>query len=247
MRLLKKILLVLVVLLLLFVAYLWIAVHEGRPDITETGDPAAVAEQIQEAVNKAAWDTTKYVSWTFPGGHDYVWDRTVNDALIRWGEFEVHLDMDEVQGKAFKAGQELNGKARDKAIQKAWSHWCNDSFWLTAPYKLFDNGTTRDLAVDKEGMQGLLISYRSGGVTPGDQYLWFYDDNGLPTGYKMWVKIIPLGGVYASWGGWKEIESGAILASEHKLSLGGILLKLTDIRGGQSWRDVGLEDSPIQL
>lgn len=245
MKILKRILIGIVVLLLVLFLVIRMTMHESRPTVTqEDGD--AMAQKMLSAVNISAWDTVKYVKWSFRGGHDYVWDRTVNDARISWEDMEVHLDMDQVDGKAFKNGIALEGSEKDKAIQSAWSYWCNDSFWLTAPFKVFDKGTTRKMATDKDGKEGLLVTYESGGVTPGDQYLWFMDDNGRPTGYKMWVKIIPIGGVYASWEGWMNID-GAQLASDHTMSIGGMKVPLTDIAGGQSWSNVGFDASPIKL
>ncbi len=206
-----------------------------------------MADRLLEAINAEAWDSTKYVSWTFPGGHHYVWDRTTNDAQIKWNDYEVHLDMDEITGLAFRDGTELDGRKKSKAIAKAWEYWCNDSYWLAAPFKIRDPGTSRHIAVDEEGNEGLLVSYESGGVTPGDAYLWYVDDSGLPTGFKMWVKIIPVGGVYATWEGWKDATTGAKIASEHELSIGGVLIKLTDIKAGNNWSDLELESSPIRL
>ena len=141
-------------------------IYKYRTDFKEQAK-----QEMLSAVNISAWDTVKYVKWSFRGGHDYVWDRTVNDARISWEDMEVHLDMDQVDGKAFKNGIALEGSEKDKAIQSAWSYWCNDSFWLTAPFKVFDKGTTRKMATDKDGKEGLLVTYESGGVTPGDQYL----------------------------------------------------------------------------
>lgn len=245
MKLLKKIALILLVLVLLIFLVVRLTIHESRPDVID-GNAEAMAQKILTAVNKPAWDTLKYIKWTFPGDHHYVWDRTVNDALVSWDDMVVHLDMDQVDGKAYKVGVELKESDRSKAIQKAWSYWCNDSYWLSAPYKLYDKGTTRKVARDEDGKEGLLITYESGGVTPGDQYLWYLDESGLPTGYKMWVKIIPIGGVYASWENYVDIENAKI-SSDHTLSLVNMKLSLTNIAGGQSWQDIGLNESPIKL
>ena len=74
-----------------------------------------------------------------------------------------------------------------------------------------------------------MVSYDSGGVTPGDSYLWILDDTGLPTAYKMWVKIIPIGGINASWDNWMITESGAYLPTSHKL--GPLELSMGTVKG----------------
>jgi len=122
-------------------------------------------------------------------------------------------------------------------------------FWLSAPYKLHDPGVNLSLAKDADGKEGLLVQYDSGGVTPGDSYLWYLDETGLPTGYKMWVNIIPVGGVYASWSDWKSVEGGTRLSTEHELSMGFINLPIAiqNLKAGDSWSDLGYDSNPIKL
>ncbi len=245
MKILKGILLAIALLILLVIAYLRIAVHEPAPtEVVEAG-AELYAQQMLDAVNIKAWDTLPIVQWTFREQNHYLWDKINNNALIRWDDYIVHLDMDAVDGAAFKNDIKLEGKAKEKAIKKAWALWCNDSFWLAAPFKIRDLGTKRYFAKDKDGKSGLLIRYESGGVTPGDQYLWFLDQNGLPTGYKMWVSIIPIGGVYTTWEDWTTLPGGAKLAATHKGNIGGLVLHLSNIKGGDSWQQFGHSSNPI--
>ena len=81
--------------------------------------------------------------------------------------------------------------ATPEIIQTAQHFFNNDSFWLVAPYKVFEQGVERRI-VDYDGKKPLLVTYTSGGSTPGDSYLWILDENGFPTSYKMWVSLIPL-------------------------------------------------------
>jgi hypothetical protein len=81
----------------------------------------------------------------------------------------------------------------------------------------------------KDGTQALLVTYTSGGDTPGDSYLWKLQPNGFPISFKMWVSIIPIGGIEASWDEWQVTESGAFLPARH--SIGPITLDMGDVRG----------------
>lgn len=247
MKFLKYAFLTIALLALLGWAYLKLVVSEARPNIIPSEDPKLMAQQMLSALNKPGWDTLPYIQWTFREDNHYIWDRKNNKAKITLGDLEVHLDPDLVSGNARKGGQSLDGKALDKAIQKAWSNWCNDMFWLSAPYKIKDPGTSLAVAQDADGNVGLLVSYESGGVTPGDAYLWFLDDQGLPTGYKMWVGIIPVGGVYASWSDWKELPGGGKVAQSHQGKIKALHIPITNIKAGFSWSDLGYNESPIEL
>jgi len=246
MKFLKYLVGIILLLVILFVLYLRLAVHESFPEVIE-GDADAKAQQMLRAVNKPAWDTLNYVSWSFRGAHDFVWDKKNNKAIVKWDDTEVHLDPDEVTGKAFIAGQEVDAEKNTEAVQTAWSHWCNDMFWLSAPYKLYDPGVELKMARDEDGKEGLLVQYASGGVTPGDAYLWYTDDQGLPTGYKMWVKIIPIGGIYTSWEDWKEVEGGSKLATMHQGNISALKIDIGNLKAGDSWQDLGYDSNPIKL
>ena len=105
-----------------------------------------------------------------------------------------------------------------------------------APFKVFDEGVSRQIVDTPEG-QNLLVSYASGGVTPGDSYLWQIGEDGKPVSYKMWVKIIPIGGVKATWENWIETQKGLFLAQNHKL--GSLSLEMENIKTGQSLTAIG--------
>ena len=126
-------------------------------------------------------------------------------------------------------GASVPASEKDDLIQKAVKMFNNDSFWLVAPYKVFDQGTKRSVVNLENGDKALLVTYTSGGSTPGDSYLWLLDENGLPYAFKMWVKIIPVGGIEASWDNWTKMESGAYLPQSHKL--GPLTLSMGNIRG----------------
>jgi len=146
---------------------------------------------------------------------------------VRWGDKLVKLHTKSVTGTAYVSGKQVTGDEANELIQAAWSHFCNDSFWLAAPYKIRDPGTSRSLVSLENGTNALLVSYDSGGVTPGDSYLWMLDDAGLPTAWKMWVNIIPLGGLKTSWENYKTLPSGAVVAQTHEFPM--ITLELSDI------------------
>ncbi len=211
----------------------------------ETGSEAdALAERMQLAVDAHAWEHTGVVQWTFGGRNEHLWDRDRHLDRVRWDDTEVLLDLTTQQGRAFKKGRELEGRKRAKALERAWASWCNDSFWLNPVVKAFDEGTTRALVHTDSG-DALLVSYESGGVTPGDAYLWLLDDAGLPTAWQMWVQIVPVKGMEVGWSGWTSLATGARVSTEHVA--GPMTLRITDLAGETHLADLVGDDDPFDL
>lgn len=211
----------------------------------QTGPEAdQLAQKVWTAINKTAWDSTGAISWGFAGRHGFVWDKKRHFTKVVWEDYVVLINLHQVTGVAYKAGEAIADKSEnDKLVQEAWGYWANDSFWLNAPAKVFDNGTSRSIVQLEDGSDGLMITYASGGVTPGDSYLWILDENGLPKSYKMWVKIIPLGGVSATWEDWKTLSTGAKIAGSHKL--GPLTIEVTDVKGSTTLAELTKEEGDI--
>ncbi len=238
------ILLVLAVIGFIFVK----AVSEEKPIGAQGPEAEALADKMMEALNHSALDSVKYISWDFAGRNTHIYDRENDMSIVKWKDYEVHINHKTVSGNVFQNGTKITSDT-DKLVQKAWSHWCNDSFWLLAPFKIKDPGTIRSIVdLDKETYpdhNGLMVSYDSGGVTPGDSYLWILDNNNVPIGYKMWVSIIPIGGLYATWADWNSYTDGLRLSSSHDLKI--FNLVLSNIKTGKSWSELGFNDNPIKL
>ncbi len=243
MRILKWILGIIGVILLGLFIFVKVS-SQSMPEGTTGAEADALANKVLAAIDKPAWDTTGVVQWTFPGGHDFLWDRTRNLVKVNWEGHEVLLNPDEISGKAWKAGKEITGDEGDKLVKEAWGYFCNDSFWLNAPAKVFDPGTERRIATLEDGRKALLITYASGGVTPGDSYLWILDENGLPTSYKMWVSIIPIGGMEFTWEDYTTLPTGAKIAKTHKSKFLGI--DITNLKAANDMASFGLSNDPFQ-
>lgn len=227
----------------IFVAF--VLLNEKRPQITESAEADQLAMKLLDAVNKQAWDSTNVITWQYKGGHTHIWDKKNKLVSVVWGSYHVLLNLQTWEkGKAFKENKEITGPELDVVRGKAWQYFCNDSFWLIAPFKVFDEGTTRSLVKNEAGGNDLLVSYASGGVTPGDAYLWQLDERGLPKSYKMWVKILPIGGVEATWENWVKQSSGAMIATTHQL--GPLKIPILSLKTGVSLAQIGLNDSVFE-
>lgn len=243
----KKFLRVFAILILVIVGALvtiGIVLHEDKPEGTPTAEADALAEKMIEAVNKEAWDETRFVQWTFAGVHHYLWDKERNIVQVRWDDKEALIELDVQEGQAFEAGVALEGKEKEKLVHRGWTYFCNDSFWINAVVKAFDPGTSRSLVTLEDGREGLMVSYSSGGTTPGDSYVWILDENHRPTSWKMWVGIIPVGGLEATWEDWKTMPTGALIAESHAFM--GIQQSIENLKAGQDLEAMGLTENPFE-
>jgi hypothetical protein len=219
---------------------------EGVPATEEGPAAAALAERVEAAVDLAAWQRTGAVAWTFAGIHEHLWDRRRKLARVVGGSRRVLLRLGDQSGRAWRDGEELEGEARDRALRWAWEQWCNDSFWLNPLAKLRDEGVTLSRCELGEGREGLLVRYASGGVSPGDAYLWTVNPEGLPESWKMWVGLIPVPGVDATWEGWTTLATGARVATQHRLILG-VPLNLSQVEGATTLSDLEPGPDPFAL
>jgi hypothetical protein len=215
MKLLRKIALILIgVLGFLTIAFLIavVAFHEEIPE-GETGAPAdALASKMLAAINHDAFMQCKSLQFTFLDKNHYDWNVKEGKVRMAWEDFTVLLDTRAQQAiEVLEDGKAVDGAAREEAVSYAWSNFNNDSFWVAAPFKVMDPGTVRTL-VEKDGKQQLLVTYQQGGTTPNDSYLWTVDDQHFPISYKMWVSIVPLDGVEATWNDWYETSGDFYLA-----------------------------------
>lgn len=206
--------------LILLFGILYFAYNESLPEGTKGKEADALAQKMLDALNKEAYDEVEVLEWSFRNQHFYQWYKQEGKVYVSWGKNQVVLNLLD-HSKSKGDNPEL--------IRTALDFFNNDSFWLVAPYKVFDEGTERRL-VSHEGKDALLITYTSGGSTPGDSYLWILDNNGLPTHYKMWVSIIPIGGLKASWDTLISTEAGLKLPTNHTLSLLSLEIPMGDVK-----------------
>lgn len=213
---------------------------EAQPEGKNPSKADKISQQFLLATKYENWKKTGFVEWTFAHNHHYIWDRSRNYVLVEWDDFKVLLDTKKLhRSLAYDNGTLAPQTEQSKLVDKAWEYFCNDSFWLCAHYKIFDPGTKRFITTDGD----LMVQYMSGGVTPGDIYVWKLNTEYFPQSFKMWVKIIPIGGLEADWSNLIETETGAHLASSH--SFGPLAFSLDEIKTAKDLKEVYSTD-PFQ-
>lgn len=242
----KKFLTILGVVLIIVIAALFYFKESQSMDMPQGKSGAeaeALAMKMMKACNAEAWDQTRFVKWTFAGRNSYVWDRSESLFKLESGDHVVFMNTKDHSGKAFEGETELQGAEKQEAMDDAWANFCNDSYWLVAPMKVMDPGIDREIVDTDEG-KALMVHYRSGGVTPGDSYLWYISEDVLPYSYRMWTQDPPLTGIKASCEGWKTIHTGAKISTSHKL--GPVELVMTDLVTGSTLEEIGFSNELFQ-
>ena len=215
---------------LLLFGFLYFKYNENLPEGIQGKEADALAYKMLEALDYDAFKKTDYIEWTFKRKHHYKWKKDKNTCEVYWKEYKVTLNLNDAsQNKAYLHSFKVDKGMAEELITKATNYFNNASFWLVAPYKIFDKGTERRLITLKNGKKALLVSYTTGGTTPGDSYLWHLDENGKPKSFQMWVDILPINGLTATWSDWVTTESGAQLPNFHKFGVFG--LEISHIKG----------------
>jgi len=179
-----------------------------------TGPEAdGLARDVQEALNITGYKALNEIQFSFRD-HHYLWNKAEERVLVSWEDYQVDLILSETENsKILQGGKESN---RIDLIDKAKAYFYNDSYWLVAPFKFFDPGVVRSLVETNNGSKALLITHTSGGVTPGDSYLWYFDENLIPTHFELWVSIIPIKGISATWSSWVS-KQDVLFSTVHQL------------------------------
>lgn len=203
----------------------------------------ALTARIETATNVAAWQDVGAVSFRFRGDRQWTWDRTRGLVRLVDDDGTVLLDTWDRAGFVIdKDGNDVDVSQSQGRLQQTWDLFINDSFWLNPFATLRNSGAQREL-VNWEGQEALVLRYDSGGVTPGDTYLFFVDDKGLPTRWKMWVQVLPIRGFETTFEGWVDVD-GARIASSHK-GPAGADIALGPVLGGKTLKDAGVDDDPF--
>ena len=216
---------------LLLYGFVYLKYNETLP-IGVSGEQAnKLASKMLTALDYDAFKNTNYIEWTFKNRRHYKWYKNKNTCEVLWKDFRVSLDLTDYNAhKAYVHGFIIDGDMASDLIKKAENYFNNDSFWLVAPYRVFDEDVIRQM-VKYKNSEALLVTYNNQNTESNDSYLWLLDSNNKPTAFKMWNKKIPIDGIEASWSDWTTTESGAQLPTFHKFLIFGI--QISDIKTSQ--------------
>ena len=174
----------------------------ATPASLAQGDVLA-ARMIEALGGQQRLDALQTISfdWVIHAGgfevvrHHHDWDRRRGLHHFRSGDIDV-VHVLGGEGIATEGGVVVTDPERHQALlAEAFQWWTNDTYWLMSPHKVMDAKTVR-VAVDGDGdgdSDELRVSFDKVGLTPGDAYIYFFDDAGLPTSFRFALESGPVG------------------------------------------------------
>ena len=130
-----KIIGTLIILLILSIGVYYVTTNEPLPEGAQGKEADELAEKMMSAINKRAFDSTEILTWSFRQKHHYIWKKQEGLVIVSWDDISITLNLND-HSKSIGSSPEL--------IQTALDFFNNDSFWLVAPYKVFDEGVVTD-------------------------------------------------------------------------------------------------------
>lgn len=168
------------------------AVSSARPTLAADEGADRVARELIAALGgETAWEKARQLRFDFVVEREgkraaelhHVWDRYTGDYRLlgidkSGAPYAVYFNVNTRDGSAFVNGRPVDGEEKKKLLETGYGRFINDTYWLLAPWKVFDPGVNREYAGEKTGPEGALcdvirLSFEDVGLTPKDVYwLW---------------------------------------------------------------------------
>lgn len=176
-----------------------VALALGSPAVAAEPDAKAQAvgrELVAALGGETAWQRAREFRFDFVveregkrvAGFRHIWDRYTGDYRLEGTDksgapYAVYFNVQTRDGRAFVNGRPVEGEERSKLLETAYGRFINDTYWLLAPWKVFDPGVRLESAGEKNGPDGALCDVirlffeENIGLTPKDVYwLWVTRD-----------------------------------------------------------------------
>ncbi|HEY6146404.1 MAG TPA: hypothetical protein VIZ69_01855 [Thermoanaerobaculia bacterium] len=156
----------------------------------------AVGKEFLAALGgQSAWDKARQFKFDFVVVRDgqalarfsHAWDRYTGDYRVSGTDktgapFVVYFNVNTKAGQGYVNGKPAEGEANEALLKNAYGRFINDTYWLLAPWKIFDPGVHLAYEGEKPCPGGgtcdvLRLSFDNVGLTPKDRYwLWITRD-----------------------------------------------------------------------
>jgi len=194
-------------------------------------------EFIAALGGESAWDKARQFRFDFVVVRDgqpvarisHAWDRYTGDYRVSGTDksgapYVVYFNVNTKEGQALVNGKPAEGEARDALLKTAYGRFINDSYWLLAPWKIFDPGVHRAYEGEKPCPDGgtcdvLRLSFDNVGLTPKDRYwLWITRDGRKMVQWQYLLNGATEDPTTATWKDWQKV--GGIMIAMDKPMVG---------------------------
>ncbi|MBO6574578.1 MAG: hypothetical protein JJ896_04125 [Rhodothermales bacterium] len=151
----------------------------------------------------------------------HLWDKMTGDYRLEYvrndSNIVVLFNTQSQEGQAFRDGEPAPNQ--EALVERGYSAFINDTYWLLMPAKMLDPGVTRTLVPDSSDAahEVIRLSFQEVGLTPGDQYYVWIDRE---TGHvRKWHYVLQSGSEQAcDWTGYQDLASprGSVQLSSQK-------------------------------
>lgn len=185
----------------------------------------AVGKEFIAALGgESAWDKARQFRFDFVVEREgkrvasfaHAWDRYTGDYRVSGTDktgapYTVYFNVNTRQGKAFVNGKPAEGETAEALLKTAYGRFINDTYWLIAPWKIFDPGVHRAYEGEKPCPDGgtcdvLKLSFENVGLTPKDVYwLWITRDGRRMVQWQYVLNGAQEDPTTAVWKEWREL------------------------------------------
>lgn len=208
-------------------------------DANETPKPLAVGQELWKALGgDDGWKSARYFRYDWIVERDgkrvvmrsHYWDRwsgryRVDGVDEKGTPYAVYFNANTRAGDAWVAGKKVTDfEQKKKWLGDGYEAFINDSYWLLAPFKVFDPGVAltdggTDRGPNGETCDVIKLSFQNVGLTPKDVY-WLYVDrkSHLVVEWKFVLDGEKKPPTAFAWSDWKKV--GPIMLASMRTGIG---------------------------
>ena len=172
-------------------ATVWVFVIVASAGLASGQDARAteVGKAMIEAMGgQSAWDHARYFRFDFTAvrsgkkvaSFSHYWDRWTGRYRVEGEDahgvpWKAYFNVNTKEGDYWVNGARTEGDARSKGLEDAYGRFINDTYWLLAPWKVFDPGVNLEYVGEVQDPGGhacdeIKLSFGNVGLTPKDIY-----------------------------------------------------------------------------
>jgi hypothetical protein len=155
----------------------------------EDARATAVGKSMIEAMGgTSAWDHARYFRFDFTvvrsgkkvASFSHFWDRWTGRYRVEGEDahgvaWKAYFNVNTKEGDYWVNGAKTEGDTRAKGLENAYGRFINDTYWLLAPWKVFDPGVNLEYVGEVKDTAGrdcdeIKLSFGNVGLTPKDVY-----------------------------------------------------------------------------